>query len=105
MAKEKILFDKTELVCGIVFGSSASVVNLKYSDIISIKFIPTPEKKLFKTVMSERIEIKCKNQAYPIVYLKSQEKKFWENYKDGLRKFAKDNRITLEDETIAPAQK
>ncbi len=104
MAKEKILFDKTELVCGVVFGTSASVINLKYSDIINIKFIPTPEKKLFKTVMSERIEIKCKNQQFPIVYLKSQEKKYWDKYKAGLIKFAKDNRITLEDETVAPAQ-
>ena len=39
MAKEKLLFDKTELVCGILMGNSATVVNVKYSDIIYIKFI------------------------------------------------------------------
>ena len=101
MAKEKLLFDKTELVCGIVMGSAATVVNVKYSDIIYIKFTPFEEKSLFRKVPSEMIEIKTKNQPFPIVYTMQKEKKYWERYKSGLEKFAKDNRITLEDLTRA----
>ena len=63
MAKEKLLFDKTELVCGILMGNSATVVNVKYSDILSIKFIPTEEKGFLRKVPSEMIEIKCKNNS------------------------------------------
>ena len=47
MAKEKLLFDKTELVCGILMGNSATVVNVKNSDILCIKFIPTEEKGFY----------------------------------------------------------
>ncbi len=99
MAKEKLLFDKTELVCGILMGNSATVVNVKSSDIIYIKFSPMEEKSLFRRVPSEMIEIKCKNQPFPIVYTKMKEKPYWEKYKSGLEKFARDNRITLEDNT------
>ena len=97
MAKEKLLFDKTELVCGILMGNSATVVNVKYSDILSIKFIPTEEKGFLRKVPSEMFEIKCKNNS--IYYNKKDEKPFWDKYKAGLVKFAKDNRITLEDLT------
>ena len=99
MAKEKLLFDKTELVCGILMGNNATVVNVKYSDIIHIKFLPTEEKSFLKTVPSEMIEIKLKNQSMPIVYKMKDEKKYWDKYKAGLVKFAHDNRITLEDLT------
>jgi len=99
MAKEKLLFDKTELVCGIMMGKSATVVNVKYSDIISIKFSPIQEKGFLKSVPSEMIEIKCKNRPFPIVYTQKAEKPYWDKYKAGLVKFAKDNRITLEDLT------
>lgn len=99
MAKEKLLFDKTELVCGILMGNSATVVNVKYSDIIHIKFMPIEEKGFLKMIPSEMIEIKCKNRAFPIVYTMKNEKKYWDKYKAGLVKFAHDNRITLEDLT------
>lgn len=101
MAKEKLLFDKTELVCGILMGNMATVVNVKYSDIICIKFLPFEEKGFLKKVPSEMIEIKCKTNS--IYYTKKAEKKYWDKYKDGLRKFARDNRITLEDLTQADA--
>lgn len=97
MAKEKLLFDKTELVCGILMGNSATVVNVKYSDIICIKFLPIEEKGFLKKVPSEMIEIKCKTNS--IYYTMKNEKKYWDKYKAGLVKFAKDNRITLEDHT------
>ena len=98
MAKEKLLFDKTELVCGQVMGRASFVVNVKYNDIIHISFLKTEEKGLFKTVPSERIEIKLKSGQI-VFYNKKDEEKFWDKYKAGLVKFAHDNRLTLEDHT------
>ena len=99
MAKEHILFDKTEIMAAVFFGNSAQLVNLKYSDIISISIKPFQEKAMFGKKPSEIIEIKCKGQNFPITYTKLKEKKFWEGYKANLKKFAKDNRITFNDET------
>lgn len=98
MAKEKLLFDKTELVCGQMMGNRGTVVNVKYSDIIHISFLKTEEKGFLKKVPSERIEIKLKNGSF-ITYNKKEEEKFWDKYKAGLVKFAQDNRLTLEDHT------
>lgn len=93
MAKEHIIFDKTELVVAILGGKEAHMENVKYSDIINITFKPGT-KGLFGS--GEIIEIKTRKQV--ITFEEKKEKKFWEGYKAGLRKFAKDNRITLHEE-------
>lgn len=98
MAKEHILFDKTELMAVVHAGNNFRIINLKYSDILTITFKPCEKKGLFKSTPSEAIELKVKNQDRPLVYYKYEESKFWDGYKSGLTKFAKDNRITLVDE-------
>lgn len=94
MAKEHIIFDKTELVVAILGGPEARMENVKYSDVINVTFRSGGTGLFAK---GEAIEIKTKRT--PIVFEQKKEKKFWDGYKDGLRKFCKDNRITLNDET------
>lgn len=98
MAKEHLLFDKTELMAVVRMGNNFAVKNLKYSDILSIAFKPCEKKGLFKSTPSECIELKVKNQNQPIYYYKHEEGKFWDGYIAGLKTFAKNNRITLSDE-------
>lgn len=98
MAKEHLLFDKTELNAVVRYGNTFAMRNLKYSDIQSISLKPCSEKGLFGSKPSEMIELKVIREAFPIVYYKGKEKQFWDSYKAGLRKFAKANRITLDDE-------
>ena len=98
MAKEHLLFDKTELMAVVKMGNNYAMRNLKYSDFISISFKPCEKKGLFKSSPSECIELKLKNSNMPLVYFKHEEVKFWDGYKAGLTKFAKENRITLVDE-------
>ncbi|MBR5115365.1 MAG: hypothetical protein IK101_08765 [Oscillospiraceae bacterium] len=98
MAKEHLLFDKTELMAVVKMGNNYAMRNLKYSDIISISLKPCEKKGIFKSSPSECIELKLKNSNMPLVYFKHEEEKFWDGYKEKIVKFAKDNRITLVDE-------
>ncbi len=98
MAKEHLLFDKTEIMAVVRFGNNYAMKNLKYSDILEITFKPCEKKGLFKSTPSECIELKVKNQNQPITYFKYDEGKFWDGYIAGLKTFAKNNRITLVDE-------
>ena len=98
MAKEHLLFDKTELMAVVKMGNNYAMRNLKYSDFISITLKPCEKKGLFKSSPSECIELKLKNSNMPLVYFKHEEEKFCDGYKEKIVKFAKDNRITLNDE-------
>lgn len=108
MAKEHLLFDKTEIMAMVLVEGeraqkTAKMVDLKYNKIVSISIRPFEEKVMFGTKPSEIIEIVVSGSSEPIVFTKMKEKKFWEGYKAGLRRFAKDNRITFNDETASKA--
>ena len=95
MAKEHIIFDKTEIIVAVLNDGPAHLENIKYSDIINITF-KTAEKKPLFGARPEEIIIKTKKNS--ITFIQNKEKKFWEEYKTGLRKFCSDNRITLYDQ-------
>ena len=104
MAKRKIMFDKTEVVLATVFKDDLGkevpkILNLSYDQFSKISFLPCEERKLFKTVPSEKIVLKLKKYADPIEYTMMKNKEFYQEYKDGFRRFAADNRIDLVDET------
>jgi hypothetical protein len=103
-SKERIFIDKTEIVCGIVMGTSATRVNIRASDITEITFSAMEAKKLLKKEMKEMLTIKVKSQQYPYVITKEKmDEKYWEGYKSGLKTFCKNNRITFNDFTSMPA--
>ncbi|NMA94560.1 MAG: hypothetical protein GX974_00795 [Clostridiales bacterium] len=98
MANKRILCDKTELVLTVVGKKRVSIVNLTYEQIVSIRFEPFKEFRFFRKVPSERISITTSKLGSPIVYTKYKEKKYFEEYKKELRKFAEDNRVTFYDD-------
>lgn len=95
--KKHIYFDKTEIMMMFLDGNQYQTINLTYDKIIRIQFDKCTEKKFFRKVPSERIQIvtNCRNK--PIEYTKMREKKYFDEYKQGLAKFAKDNRISFID--------
>ncbi len=104
MAKRKIEFDTTEVVLATVFKNETGketpkILNLSYDQFMKISFVPCEERKLFKSVPSEKIVLKVKKYAQPIEYSMMKNKEFYQSYKEGFRKFAQDNRIDLIDET------
>jgi hypothetical protein len=108
VAKEHLLFDKTEIVAMVMVKNEraqkrAQMVNLKYDKIVSISIKPHEEKTLFGKKPSELIEIVVSGRSEPIVYTKLKEIKFWEGYKQGLEIFARENRISFTDETATEA--
>ena len=95
--KERILFDKTEIVAVVVNGKSVQVLNLTYDKIVSIQFDKAVARGLFGSKPSEKITITVRGREAPVVYLKHKEGDFFEGYKAGLAKFAKDNKISFHD--------
>ncbi len=96
MAQKHIFFDKTEIVLSIASSSQYSTLNLSYSDISRISFDPVKERKfIFKRVDSEKITITTGKSDEPIVFKKSNEKKFWNEYKTKLEEFAIRNNISF----------
>lgn len=104
MAKRKVMFDKTEVVAAAVMKDdmgkeTPKILNLTYDQFLKISFVPCEEKKLFKTVPSEKIVLQLKKYAQPVEYPMLKNKEFYQEYKEGFRIFAKENRIDLIDET------
>lgn len=95
MAKEHIIFDKTEIIFAVLNEGQPHLENIKYSDIIFVKFKMGEKKGLFGKA-GEVIEVKTKRKS--VTMDQAKEKKFWDGYKAGMRKFCTDNRITLYDE-------
>ncbi len=110
MAKADILFDKTEFVLRMA-DKQAMTMDVRADQITTITFQPTMEKKLFKKVESEVMIIKMKagggpgpgggNEGMPILKsaLENKEKGSWDRAKTQMLKFAKDNNLTVHEET------
>jgi hypothetical protein len=101
MANKRILCDKTELVLTIVGKKKVDTINLTYNQITSITIEDCKEFRFFRTVPSERILIRTSKRPEPITYTKCKEKKFFDEYKQELTEFAKNNRITFYNNTSA----
>jgi hypothetical protein len=97
MAYEHIMFDKTEIVLIVMGKKKPQVLNVTYDKIMRIQFDRFMERKFFKKVPSEKIIIMIRGRDSAVEFTKLKEKKYFEKYKEGLRKFAKDNRLTFMD--------
>ena len=99
----RIMFDKTEIVC-IYRDAEAKLIHrlkstpLPFSSIQAVSIKPCRERKGLKVVESERIIIRSKKLPRPIESYKIKERKFFDEYKAGLRLFCKQNKIKLIDE-------
>ena len=99
MARQQIMFDKTEIVAGFPAGKRYQVLNLSYDDIQRIQFDRIQERKLWKKVPSEKITIVTGKYGQPIVYTKLKHQEHWSMYKEKLAEFAERNHITFADNT------
>ena len=71
-----------------------------YKDVESITIEYYLEKAGFNNYESERIIISTKKLVTPIIYYGIKEFEWYDNYKNGLRKFAMDNSVKLNDEVL-----
>jgi len=97
MAKHpKMIFDKTEVTIVDETGKRARLLNLSYEDITSITLEPCRTTKLFKTIDDERLSFRVRRHEQPLTYLASKEYgDFFQQYKEQVIQFAKENRITF----------
>jgi|BioPla2DNA2_1021312.scaffolds.fasta_scaffold15516_1 hypothetical protein len=78
-----------------VIGNKGKPIFLNYSQIKEIRFGYHTETKLFSKKTSEKIEICAEGLKAPILLLKPMDKEHFEQYKQEIVKFAKDNKIRL----------
>lgn len=104
MKKPLIMFDKTEVIAyativGEMNKKSQKLLNLTPDNFTKISFVPYKERKLFKSVDSEKIVLTLRGYAKPVEYTKKEHSHYYNDYKTSFEKFAKDNGIVLLDET------
>ena len=99
MAKQfcKMTFEPTEMILNYNSGKGRKDLNLSYDQIISISIDKCTVRKFFKNIETERVGVTPRQFGVPIYYYSYKEGDFFEGYKANLRKFAKDNRITIYD--------
>jgi len=95
MAKEHLIFDKTEIIAAVLNTKKPFMENIKYSDIINVRYYMSPDGGLFKKP-HEVIEIKTGKRV--ITYEYPKEKQFWDSYKTQLEAFCARNRVSLIDD-------
>jgi len=98
MARDKIVFDKTEVVLTDTYGKRVVTHNLTFEKIVNIRFDNVKVRNVLWMVPTRRIAITVRGRENPIVIYEFKDKEYFERYMDGLRKFAKDNRISFYDE-------
>ncbi len=102
-AKTKISFDKTEISVYDDSGKRPQIFNLTYERITSIQFDHNTMRYLgLLKKPSDRILIQVRGRENPIILYSAKEGDKFEGYVDGLRKFCKENRITLHDYLAHP---
>lgn len=99
MAKDHLIMDKTEIIATLLLGNRWANVSARADRITRIQFDHiTTRKLIFFKVKDEQITITT--NPMPIVFRRSQEKGYFDEYKQRLAKFAKDNNITFADNTL-----
>ena len=99
MSKERLLFDKTEIVAGFVNGRNFQVANLTSENITSVTIEPC-KVGLFKNKPGERIVIVSGKLTVPIIYYRHAEKQYFDGYVEGLQKFCKANNVTFYNKLV-----
>lgn len=98
MANRKIICDKTEII--LLDESNYDQVHaLTYDQIKEIRISLCHEYSWFKKIPSAKIEIFTTRFTEPLVFFKSKNRPYFEEYKMELKKFATNNRITFNDST------
>ena len=104
MSKADFNFDRTQFMAIVDYTSqtgqaSSARVTFNASNVTRIYFRKCKERKfMFLEYDSEMIEIKATGCGFPVKFYKSKNQKEWEMYKEQLRKFAAEHRITIEEE-------
>jgi hypothetical protein len=100
MANRRIYLDKSELTLLIPGKKKVEDVHLTSGVITRIQFDKCTERMLFVIPQqSEKITITTSKRAQPVVYTKGKNKVFFDQYKQELEKFAKENNVTFADNT------
>ena len=101
MKRPCIMVDKTEIVIAVEGKKRWSSHNLTYDTINRIQFGTDYVRKLFRKVPVRSIRIFSSRLPQPATYLESKHKEYFEEYRRKLAEFARNNRISFQDEELS----
>ena len=100
MAQRRIMFDKAEVVLLVPGKKRMANYNLTNANITRIQFDKCTVRKFgIIPVKDEKISIVTPKAGMPIVYLRSENKAFFDEYKAEFARYAKEYRVTFTDNT------
>ena len=101
MPKDHLLCDKTEIIATQLMGNQWRQVSARADRIKSIRFdyVDTRKLLLFKG-RDERITVEVSG-GMPVTFLRSAEKGYFDEYKERLREFAYNNKITFHNDVVS----
>lgn len=102
MANDHLLCDKTEIIATQLMGNQWRQVSARADRIKSICFEYVDTRRfLVLKGRDERISVEVSG-GMPVTFLRSKEKRYFDEYKERLRAFAKANQITFHDYCSGP---
>ena len=103
--KEKVTFDKTEVIVYDDSGKRMQILNLTYDKITSVQLDHSTMRYMgVLKKPSDRIAITIRGLENPVVLYSAKEGEKFNEYVEGFRKFCKDNRISLHDYLAHPEE-
>ncbi|MDP4180759.1 MAG: hypothetical protein Q8942_06680 [Bacillota bacterium] len=101
MEKRRLSCSKDWTTIEIADFDDKKTLYLNYYDINKIQFDEALINKLFRKVRTEKIRIFVNTSSKPIEFTKHNNEMYFEEYKQELSKFARDNSIHLIDNIIS----
>ena len=101
--KETITFDRTEMIVYAKLGKRPAILNLTYERIISIRLDhgTMPFLRILKKP-SDRILIQLRRMENPVILYSAVLGEQFDGLAEGVRRFCKENRVTLYDYLAHP---
>ncbi|HEY9061174.1 MAG TPA: hypothetical protein VIO64_11840 [Pseudobacteroides sp.] len=100
MEKRRLSCSKDWTTLSIANFDEKKTLYLNYNDINRIEFDEILINKLFRKIRTEKIQIFTNTSSTPIEFIKHNHEKYFEEYKQELSKFARDNKISLIDRIV-----
>lgn len=98
MARPRLSFDKTELVLIDVEAKSPTVHNLSHEDLVRFRLVTKRSFVLYRFVEKDVLEFHVRGKVEPILLPRRRNKKLFDNYLEGTKKFCEENQIPFIDD-------
>lgn len=99
MARQRLSFDKTEIVLIDTESKSPTVHNLRSDNLVRLRLVTKRVFALYQFVEDQALEFHSRDKIEPILLRRRRNKKLFDGYLNSTRKFCETNQIPFVDDT------